>query len=93
LKSNYRLFSADENELYEQENDLQRRSKDMKTFILMCTALTIIVFLTYRLSGRTKGKPLFQPNLWVFYLIERIFGENDSTKEVMRDDVSRPNPG
>jgi hypothetical protein len=58
----------------------------MKTFILMSIALAVVVLLTYRLSGRTKSKPLFPPNLWVFHLIERIFGENDSSKEVMKDD-------
>ncbi|HVP35786.1 MAG TPA: hypothetical protein VMT04_02200 [Terriglobales bacterium] len=59
----------------------------MMTFILLSIALALIVFLTYQLSGRTKGKSLFQPSLWIFCLIESLFGENDPSKEVMRDDV------
>lgn len=66
----------------------------MKTFILMSIALATIVSLTYLFSGKMKRKQLFSPNMWVFYLIEKIFGENDSSKEVMKDDdVSRTNPG
>ena len=66
----------------------------MKIFILMSIVLAIIVFLTYRLSGRTKGKPLFPPNLWVFYLIEKIFGENDSSIEgVKGNGMSQTDPG
>jgi hypothetical protein len=66
----------------------------MKTFILISISLAIIVFLTCRISGRTKGKPLFPPNLWVFYLIEKIFDENDSSIEgVKGNGMSQSNPG
>jgi hypothetical protein len=94
LKSRYRLFSADKDELYGQENDSQGRSKDMKSFILMSIALAVIVFLTYRISGRAKGKPLFPPNLWIFSLIEKMFGENDSSKKVVKENgTSERNSG
>jgi len=66
----------------------------MKTFILMSVVLATIVSLTYLFSGKMKRKQLFSTNMWVFYLIEKIFGEDDSSKEVMKDDdVSRTNPG
>lgn len=65
----------------------------MKTFILMSIALATLVSLTYLFSGKMKRNQLFSPNMWVFYLIEKIFGENDSSKKVMKDDVSRANPG
>jgi hypothetical protein len=61
----------------------------MKTFVLMSIALAIIVSLTYLFSGRMKGKPGVPANMWLFYLIEKIFGENDSSpKEVKKNEMS-----
>jgi len=57
----------------------------MKTFILMSVALATIVFLTYLFSGKMKGKPMVPANLWFFHLIEKIFEENNSSKEEVKE--------
>ncbi len=66
----------------------------MQTFILMSIALAAIVSLTYLFSRKMKGKQLFSPSMWVFYLIEKIFDENDSSTEGVKENgMSQANPG
>ncbi|HEX9916265.1 MAG TPA: hypothetical protein VGB16_00890 [candidate division Zixibacteria bacterium] len=66
----------------------------MKTFILMSMALATIAFLTHLFSGKMKSKPPVPANLWLFYLIEKIFGENElRAKEVKENGMPQANPG
>jgi hypothetical protein len=66
----------------------------MKMFILMSIALVTVAFLTYLFSGRIKGTPVVPASMWLFYLIEKIFDENDSSAEgVKGNGMSQVNPG
>ncbi len=69
--------------------------KCMKILFLMSIYLIITgAFLGYLFFGKIKGKPLVSSKaLWIFYLIEKIFGENDSSKERVKENgMSRHNP-
>ncbi|MCJ7577204.1 MAG: hypothetical protein MUO91_02005 [candidate division Zixibacteria bacterium] len=56
----------------------------MIMFFAMATALICLI------TGRIKVKPIIPGNVpWIFYLIEKMFGENDScSKEVKKNEMS-----
>jgi hypothetical protein len=55
----------------------------MIMFLAMVTALIVLA------TGRIKPKPIIPGNVpWIFYLIEKMFGENDScSKEVKENEM------
>jgi hypothetical protein len=47
--------------------------------VVLVISLAIITALVYRIAKRIKAKPVLPGNVpWIFYLIEKMFGENDS---------------
>jgi hypothetical protein len=46
---------------------------------VLVISLAIVIALVYRIAKRIKTKPILPGNVpWIFYLIEKMFGENDS---------------
>jgi hypothetical protein len=56
---------------------------------------TMLVFAmaasVYQIAKRVKVKPIIPGNVpWIFYLIEKMFGENDSSsKEVKKNELPK----
>jgi intracellular septation protein A len=46
---------------------------------VLIIAFVIVTALAYLIARRIKAKPIVSGNVpWIFYLIEKMFGENDS---------------
>jgi len=46
---------------------------------VLIIAYAIAMALAYQIARRIKAKPIIPGNTpWIFYLIEKMFGENDS---------------
>jgi hypothetical protein len=51
----------------------------IKVVILIILVVAMPVALVYQIAKRVKVKPIIPGNVpWIFYLIEKMFGENDS---------------
>jgi high-affinity Fe2+/Pb2+ permease len=59
----------------------------MAVLIIAFVIVAVLICLTAR---RIKTKPIIPGNVpWIFYLIEKMFGENDSSlKEVKKNEMS-----
>jgi len=57
--------------------------------ILIIILGAIVTVLIYLAEWKLKDKPFAPPNsLWVFYLLEKLFGENDScSREVKENEL------
>jgi hypothetical protein len=62
-----------------------------KMAVLMIMFLSVIVVLIGLATGRIKSRSSYPGNApWIFYLIEKIFGEDNSTlKEVRKNELSQ----
>jgi uncharacterized protein YoxC len=46
---------------------------------VLIIAFAMVTALVYLIARRVKAKPIIPGNApWIFYLIEKMFGENDS---------------
>lgn len=51
----------------------------IKIVIVTMLVFAMPVALVYQIAKRVKVKPIIPGNVpWIFYLIEKMFGENDS---------------
>jgi hypothetical protein len=57
---------------------------------VLTISFAIVTALVYLITRRIKAKPIIPGNVpWIFYLIEKMFGENDScSKEVEKNEMS-----
>jgi len=60
----------------------------VKTLVLII-AFAMAIASAYLIAKRIKAKPILPGNVpWIFYLIEKMFGENDSSsKEVKENEL------
>jgi ABC-type transport system involved in cytochrome c biogenesis permease component len=72
------------------EKEVKWQMLYFKTAVLTIMFLATTVCLMGLAIGKIKSKSSLSGNVtWIFYLIERIFGENNSTsKEVKRNELS-----
>jgi len=62
----------------------------VKITVLMIMFFAMVTALICLITGRIKVKPILPGNVpWIFYLIEQMFGEEDSSsKEVKKNEMS-----
>jgi hypothetical protein len=62
-----------------------------KMVVLTITFLAVTALLIGPATGRIKSRSSYPGNApWIFYLIEKIFGEDNSTlKEVRKNELSQ----